>query len=100
MTQQEQLARLKNYRTRYECTMTDGNQTFLLAYSPGRSRQDMLNIARKHGQRIVDITKSENITFAKKVAEGAMCGDWKIRFTGRTQRDCILEGEKPFIEEN
>lgn len=97
MTTQEKLARLKNYQTRYECVMTNGNQTYLLAYSSGRSRDNMLKIVRSRGERIVEITHSESITFGTKVADGAVCGDWKIKFTGRTQRDCILEGEHPFI---
>ncbi len=100
MTKSEQLARLTNRATRYELALINGDTRILVMYSHGRARHDLLKCCRTHGEAIVALacpTGEELLTFAPKAADGAKIGPWSIRFTGRTQREAIIEGELPFI---
>lgn len=44
-------------------------------------------------------TGDNGITWATRAADGGRMGAWTIRFTGRTQRDAIINGELPYIED-
>jgi hypothetical protein len=94
---QKRLERLKNYATRYELALTRGNESYLVVYTSRRNRAGILAAIRDRAKRIVEITKSENLVFAKRAADGAMVGEWKLYFTGRTQREAYLNGTLPFI---
>jgi len=52
-----------------------------------------------HGKKLVAIAGATRFTFAARARDGARIGDWTVRFTERTQRDCLLEGELDFIED-
>ena len=97
-TVMERLTRLQRYATCYELAIrhADG-RTYLLAYCGSKSRETVFRIARKHGTRIVEVTGVDQIFFAKRSADGAIVGDWRIVWTGRTERDAITNGELPFI---
>ena len=99
-TAQERLARIRNRQTLYELTIAhpDGRR-YLVAYAQSKGRTDLWRsvTSEKRVDRIVKLTGTEEITFAKRAADGATMGDWAIRFTGRTQRDCIVEGELTYI---
>ena len=97
-TLSERLTRLKNYRTRYELAVSNFiGQSYLLAYCGSKRRQTVLEVVRKHGLRLTRLTGQEEITFAKRAADGAMLGDWKVSWTGRTQREAICNNELIWI---
>lgn len=99
MTTQEKLQRIQNRTTQYELIAIKGETRILIGYC-AKTRPGLLGMCRKNGQAVVDLccpTGAENLMFGKKAAAGATIGEWVVRFTGRTQRDAILEGELPFV---
>jgi len=98
-TQTRQLKRIQLYRTAYELVITDGTDTYLVRYSSARSRRALLDNCRFSGQQLVNLTGREEIDYQKRAADGATMGDWRIYWSGRTQREAIIEGEHPFIHD-
>ena len=99
-SQANRLTRIARYRTKYELTMSDGTRSFLVAYSEGRARRDIMKCIQADHRlpQILSLIGSETeITFAKRAVDGAVIGPWKIRWSGRTQRECILSGELPYV---
>jgi hypothetical protein len=94
--QQRRLAAMHNRTTLYELVATDGVRTVLLSYCR-KARGVIFDVACKHGPALVALTGDERIHFAKLAADGATMGAWKIKFTGRTERDCCLEGVHDWI---
>ena len=118
MTTQEKLDRLTNRSTLYETVArhrTTG-QTVLIGYCDKsvsrfyRSLASQVGTATR-GEHLAALTGSDRmIPFDKYDRERfpldisvryaplvGQCGDWLIGFTGRTQRQAIIEGEHPFI---
>jgi hypothetical protein len=95
----KQLESLRNRATLYELAMTRGDERILIAYASGKGRQDIWRCVTsdKRVKAIVAKVGTDAIDFAKRAADGATMGGWAIRFTGRTQRDAISEGELPYI---
>ena len=91
------LARLTNRGTYYELAAILGDQRRLVAYTQRRSRSGMLAACRNRAVLLIALTGAENLQFGKRTVDGATMGDWQIRFTGRTERDAIMEGELPYI---
>lgn len=91
------LARLQNHHTRYEIVATNGPDKILVGYSARKGRRGLLGMVRLHAEAWMSFTGDNGLNFAKRAADGAMMGKWKINFSGRTQRDAILAGELPFI---
>lgn len=93
MTKLEQLARLQNRPTRYEIAATKGERRILVGYTARKSRHGILAMLRQRGAEMIErleIGESDLLTTDK----GALLvSGWRIAFTGRTQRDCIMEGE-------
>lgn len=83
-------------RTLYELVAQNGDQRFLIMYRSNRSRRMLLDSCRKHGERLVKLTGVADITFAKRAGDGATMGAWRIRWTGRTQREAV-GSELPWI---
>ena len=100
MTTTEQLQRLHRQPTRYELAAihSDGRRV-LLAYAMRRSRSSLWNIVTDDTRRdaLIVLVGGTSITFAKRAADGATMGDWRIVWTGRTKRDAVLSGEYPFV---
>lgn len=98
MTTQEKLIRIRNYGTRYELVAShpDGRKV-LVGYTPRRGRSGLFDMLAKNGEAWVKFSGAENITFGKRVSDGAVSGEWSIKFSGRTQRDAICNGELPFF---
>jgi hypothetical protein len=93
------LERIHNRTTKYEVTATRDGRTVLLGYTrKGRRGMDSL-ICSDDGRRdaIVKVLGTNRITYDKKASQGAVMGEWTIKFSGRTHRDCIIEGEWPFV---
>ena len=98
MTLTEKLARLQNRSTRYELAVKhpDG-RAYLVTYAQSRTRHIIMVAVNNAGTELVKLTGSKDITFAKKAKAGATIGEWKIVWTGRTQRQAYCEGELTFI---
>lgn len=98
MTKLQRLEALKHYSSRYELVAThpDGRKV-LVGYTPRRGRSGLFDMLAKNGVAWVKFSGSENITFGKRVADGAISGKWSINFSGRTQREAICNGELPFF---
>lgn len=96
-TAEQRLANLKHHATLYELAITDGTTMYLVCYSDRKGRSGILGCIRNkgRGERVVALTGSETLTFAKRAADGATLGRWTINFTGRTERQAIAEGELP-----
>lgn len=71
----------------------------LVAYCSRKGRRDIWIAVTKNDSRreaIINLTGAKDIHFAKRSADGARMGDWLIKFSGRTQRDC-QRSELPFV---
>ena len=94
------LTRLQNHATRYEAVVErhDGTKR-LLAYSGRKSRQGLLAAIRQRGQAVLAflaLSETDQMTWEKGAF--ALGTGNAIRWSGRTQRDAIMEGELPYIE--
>ena len=99
-TTAERLARLRNRATCYEIAAIQGERRILIAYAAMHSRHGLLKACQNRGQMIIaalGIGESDLLMPAKRAAEGFTVGAWSIRFTGRTERDAIQEGELPYV---
>jgi hypothetical protein len=96
-TIEKRLERIKNYATRYEMAATKGDRSVLVCYASNRSRQAMHKYIQNRAEQLIKLTGATTMEFGSRVADGCMMGEWSIRFTGRTQRECILSTELPFI---
>ncbi len=88
-----------NTPTRYEIVATnakDGRKV-LVGYTPRKGREGIFQMLAKNGEAWVKFSGAEDITFGKRVSDGAVSGDWKLNFSGRTQRDARTEGELVFF---
>lgn len=96
----KQLERLKNRCTAYELAMThpDG-RSFLIRYTNRRTRSGLYNCCYQAAVAIDKVAGTDFFTPAKRAADGGTIGEWTIAFTGRTQRDAIINGELVFIED-
>lgn len=97
MTTQQKLDRLKNYRTRYELAAShpDGRKV-LIRYTARKGRRGLLDALTMDAARVCKVLGSDDIHWAKRAADGGTMGDWTVKFSGRTQREAILDGELPF----
>lgn len=94
---QKKLERLANRSTAYELAAIhpDGRRV-LIAYSR-KGRRGIFSAVRNRGEAVAALCQSQEFAFAKRAADGATCGEWSIRFTGRTQRDAYVEGELTYV---
>ena len=74
-------------RTLYELAIENADQRILLAYCSNCTRRTIWKVASQHCDRLMALTGAENIDFAKRAGDGATMGAWRIRWTGRTQRE-------------
>lgn len=98
MTKEEKLAHLHGRLTRYELTGTNGTRTILICYSVRRGRHTLLEALRQHGAIVLALVgRDANFAWERPASRGARLGEWTFRFSGRTQREAIIEGEHPFV---
>lgn len=91
--------RLLRQPTRYELIAELGERRVLIAYCMRQGRHTLLTAAQKHGQALIDfmgIGPEARIEFLKPASAGARIGEWRIRWSGRTQRDAV-GSELPWI---
>ena len=90
---------LHNRPTRYELIAQSGEARVLIMYCVRTGRHTILESIRKHGPALLTLVaaRSDDVfSWCKPASAGAMLADWNIRFSGRTQRDCI-GSELPWI---
>jgi len=98
--QEMRLSSLQNLPTRYEVSITDGNTILRVGYTAKKSRDGVIACLRRVGQEVVNFTGCGEFFTSRRAADGVMMGNWRIAFTGRTQREAIMQGElKPFWKE-
>jgi hypothetical protein len=96
MTTEDKLARLKNRNTRYEIVLTNGTDTkFLVLYTAQHSQSGLRAAVRQRYDAILVLTGGE-APFAAKRSDVFNGNEWRCFFSGRTQREAIIEGEHPF----
>jgi hypothetical protein len=92
----EKLARLKNHNTRYEIVLTNGTDTkYLVLYTARHSQSGLRAAIRQRYDAILVLTGGE-APFAVKRSDIFKGREWRCFFSGRTQREAIIEGELPF----
>lgn len=99
--QERKLSRIKLYATRHELVLShaDGRK-YLLCYVVNSARRNTIfSIVSERAKDLIRVVGVENpiIHFAKRKADGATIGEWKVAFSGRTQRQAIIEGELTYI---
>ena len=99
--QMQKLEALRNYGTRYEAVVVrgDGEQR-LLAYLGRHSLQGLYSATTQRGRAVLAflvLPDDAQMTFARKSREIAITGGHTVKFTGRTQRDAISNGELAYI---
>ena len=88
------LTRLQNRASFYElAAIHPDGRCILIAYCGRRSRHGLLDACHRRGPEIIALTGHAEMTFGTRGADGVTLGPWSIRFTGRTKRDAIMEGE-------
>lgn len=95
---ERKLARLHNYHSRYEIILTNSEDTYLVAYASHRSWRTAMTTAQNRFDQIKAIIgDTDAYVEGRKNAPIPADAKWRIRFTGRTQRECYNAGEWPFI---
>ena len=95
----EKLNRIKNHSTKYELILAKGDEKYLVVYTPRRTRTGIMAATPDRHQQLQRIIGSDlsEARFAPRSRDGVIIGEWRLYFTGRTQRDAYIEGELPFI---
>jgi hypothetical protein len=98
MITEEKLARLKNRSTRYESVLTNGtDRKFLVLYTAQHSHRGLIAAIRQRYDAILAKTGGE-LPHAAKAGQKFTGNEWLCSFSGRTQREAIIEGQLPFAE--
>ena len=100
MTKEQKLARIHNRATAYEVVAVRGDEQILIGYTTQHSRSGLLGMCRKNGERVIArlmLSTDSMLVPGKKASDGFALGDWQVRFSGRTQREAIIEGELPWV---
>lgn len=97
-TTERRLARLKNYHTRYEVIAVKGDDTRLVLYTDQHSRNGIVNAWRQRIDAVEALVGTDVARLGHRAADGIHTGGWQIKFSGRTQRQSIQEGEHEFID--
>lgn len=85
------------YPTKYEVILTDGVTTYLVRYRWRRTGQALREEMRDIGPAIVRMFGIETWKMASKERIDLSPGNWRIQFSGRTQREAI-QAEHPFFD--
>lgn len=99
------LKSLQNYHTRYEVVgeHADGRK-YLAGYTSRRNRTGLIKMVQQNGEAWLKMLGDCDLKVEKKDRQGRttadhqlVAGEWRFYFTGRTQRECYIEGETAFI---
>jgi hypothetical protein len=97
MTTQQKLERLRNRQTKYELVAShpDGRR-LLIRYTSRTGRNGLYDALAQDAERLCRVLGADDITWGKRSADGGTMGEWVLRFSGRTQREAIIDGEHTF----
>lgn len=98
-TKRAKLESMRNRATLYEMAMIRGDVRILIRYSNRKGRRSILKNVYDFADKIEAITGTNEIVWGATQADGATCGEWTIKFTGRTRREAVIVGEFPFIRD-
>lgn len=93
---QRKLARIQGRFTKYEVILTHKNYTsILLRYTGRKSRRGLIDA---FDQCLSEVARLTGCKTAECVGDKIVTDNhWIVRFSGRTQRQAIINGERPFI---
>ena len=94
--QEQKLERIKNYRTRYEAILTNGTQSYRVCYTDQHSRRGLVAAIRRNYADVLRIT-GEETPFVADAGDVFHGNEWRVLFSGRTQRECILSTELTWV---
>ena len=60
-------------------------------------KRNMLTMLKKHGDIWISLLPDNDAVTFSRNGKAMTLGDIKIEFSGRTQREAILEGEFPWV---
>lgn len=84
---------LVNYGTKYEVTVSNDRETYLVGYTARKSRRGLVDAIQRRGQdmlAVLALSDDARFEFTKTSQIEARLGDWwVVRFTGRTQKDAL-----------
>lgn len=94
------LEQRKHRITLYELIAEAPGEAPVLAGYCQHGKYNILSMLRKHGEAWAQkMTDGDLLTFHKN-GRGCQLGPIAIRFSGRTERDAIINGELPFFKED
>lgn len=98
-TQIAKLERLRFHATRYEIELTTAaGAKWLVAYTPRRNFRGPLAAVQQRGSAILRVAGMPDDATVTRDGASLRFGDGSvIRFSGRTQRDAISNGELPYV---
>ena len=91
---------MAHYRTAYEITATNGERTFLIAYTPRVSRIGLLKAMQKRSAQIIKklgVGDKDEISFATQPRVHCTLSGWTVGFTGRTECEAKQAGEHEYV---
>jgi len=95
--QTAKLTALQNYGTKYELVLTDGTESFRIAYAARNNRSGLISAVRNRAEdiRLFVGVVEPTVTFGKRASDPVKVDGtpWSIRWSGRTQREAITSGE-------
>jgi hypothetical protein len=98
MTTTERLSAIQSRATLYEVVLSaPTGQKWLIAYTH-RSGSAIVRAVSKRAERVVAAIGNRDVRIAKKTRDGITLSDGSSAlFTGRTERECIINGEVPSL---
>lgn len=87
---------MQRRQTRYEVILTNERDSITVGFTINRSKSGLLKTLRSRGQEIIDHTKmpqDSEVTYSGsgKNPTFEFDGKWKVRFSGKTERDVYVE---------
>lgn len=84
------LEALRNRATRYELVLEKAGaaERLRLCYTSKKNRTGLMAAIRNNGPELVALTGASDFKITREPS--ALLGAWRVFFSGRTQRDCIV----------
>ena len=91
------LEKLRRHSTRYELIAQFPDGKVILAGYTKFGKMNILDMLRNHNEFWLQfLSEDDKVVFAKN-GRSVQLGSIRVSFSGRTQRQAILEGELPFL---
>ena len=86
------LERMKYHLTRYEVIAENAERKIRIGFTSGKSGRKLRELVFNRAERILadmGLPETAQFDFGKTAITG---NGWTIRYTGQTERDCVLGG--------